>query len=172
MKPIRRWIGGRKRKQSSISQSPTRTEPRSGEQKQHRKGLRVYPLGGFEQIGRNCFVVDVDDDLYIIDLGLQFPEEDMLGIDYVLPDISYLQDKKDRIRGIFLTHGHLDHIGGIPYLLPKLGFPPIYGAPLTIGFVEKQLVEFKQTKQAKSQNRKVNDHDHPNHQSLRIPVSV
>src|SRR3989338_10891454 len=110
MKPIRRWIGGRKRKQSSISQSPTRTEPRSGEQKQHRKGLRVYPLGGFEQIGRNCFVVDVDDDLYIIDLGLQFPEEDMLGIDYLVPDISYLKGKEGTIKALLFTHGHLDHL--------------------------------------------------------------
>ena len=112
-------------------------------------GLRIIPIGGFEEVGKNMMVFEYDKDIMIVDMGFQFPTEDMLGIDYVLPDISYLQDKKDRIRGIFLTHGHLDHIGGIPYLLPKLGFPPIYGAPLTIGFVEKQLVEFKQTKQAK-----------------------
>jgi|SRR3989344_171409 len=148
MKPIRRWIGGRKRKQSSISQSPTRTEPRSGEQKQHRKGLRVYPLGGFEQIGRNCFVVDVDDDLYIIDLGLQFPEEDMLGIDYLVPDISYLKGKEGTIKALLFTHGHLDHIGAIQHLLPELHFPPCYGTKLTMAMVRKRLDEEKLTGKA------------------------
>jgi len=112
-------------------------------------GLKIIPIGGFEEVGKNMMVFEYEKDIMIVDMGFQFPTEDMLGIDYVLPDISYLEDKKDRIRGIFLTHGHLDHIGGIPYLLPKLGFPPIYGAPLTIGFVEKLLIEFKQTKQAK-----------------------
>ena len=148
MKPIRRWIGGRKRKQSSISQSPTRTEQRSGEQKQHRKGLRVYPLGGFEQIGRNCFVVDVDDDLYIIDLGLQFPEEDMLGIDYLVPDISYLKGKEGTIKALLFTHGHLDHIGAIQHLLPELHFPPCYGTKLTMAMVRKRLDEEKLTGKA------------------------
>ncbi|OGJ54695.1 hypothetical protein A3D11_00075 [Candidatus Peribacteria bacterium RIFCSPHIGHO2_02_FULL_49_16] len=131
-----------------MSQSPTRTEPRSGEQKQHRKGLRVYPLGGFEQIGRNCFVVDVDDDLYIIDLGLQFPEEDMLGIDYLVPDISYLKGKEGTIKALLFTHGHLDHIGAIQHLLPELHFPPCYGTKLTMAMVRKRLDEEKLTGKA------------------------
>jgi ribonuclease J len=115
----------------------------------NKNGLRIIPIGGFEEVGKNMMVFEYKKDIIIVDVGFQFPTEDMLGIDYVLPDISYLQDKKERIRGIFLTHGHLDHIGGLPYILPKLGFPPVYGAPLTIGFVEKILTEFKQTKQAK-----------------------
>lgn len=114
-----------------------------------KKGLKIIPIGGFEEVGKNMMVFEYEKDILIVDMGFQFPTEDMLGIDYVLPDISYLDDKKDRIRGIFLTHGHLDHIGGLPYLLPKLNFPPVYGAPLTLGFVEKILTEFKQTKQAK-----------------------
>lgn len=114
-----------------------------------KNGLKIIPIGGFEEVGKNMMVFEYGHDIMIVDMGFQFPTEDMLGIDYVLPDVSYLMDKKERIRGIFLTHGHLDHIGGIPYLLPKLGFPPVYGAPLTLGFVEKQLTEFKQTKQAR-----------------------
>lgn len=92
---------------------------------------------------------EYENDIIIVDMGFQFPTMDMLGVDYVLPDITYLLQRKHKIRGIFLTHGHLDHIGGIPYLLPQLGFPPIYGAPLTIGFVEKQLAEFQLLKQTK-----------------------
>lgn len=81
-------------------------------------------------------------DIIIVDMGFQFPEEEMLGIDYVIPDITYLLERKHHIRGILLTHGHLDHIGAIPYLIEKLGYPPIYGTKLTIGFVKKRLEEF------------------------------
>jgi len=112
------------------------------------KGLRLYPLGGFEEVGRNCFVVDVDGDLYIIDLGLQFPEEDMPGIDYLIPDISALRGKESRIKAIVFTHGHLDHIGAVQHLLPQLRFPPCYGTKLTMAFVKKRLDEEKLTGKA------------------------
>ncbi len=105
------------------------------------KGLRLYPLGGFEQVGRNCFVIDVDGDLYIIDLGLQFPDEDMLGIDYLIPDLSSLRGRENRIKAILFTHGHLDHIGAVQHLLPQLHFPPCYGTKLTMAFVKKRLDE-------------------------------
>lgn len=105
------------------------------------KGLRLYPLGGFEQVGRNCFVIDVDGDLYIIDLGLQFPDEDMLGIDYLIPDLSALRGRESRIKAILFTHGHLDHIGAVQHLLPQLHFPPCYGTKLTMAFVKKRLDE-------------------------------
>jgi len=110
--------------------------------------LRVYPLGGFEQIGRNCFVIEVDQDIYLIDLGLQFPDEGMLGIDYLLPDISCLRGKEKRIKGILFTHGHLDHIGAVQHLLPKLHFPPCYGTKLTMAFIKKRLDEEKMTSKA------------------------
>lgn len=104
-------------------------------------GLRVYPLGGFEQVGRNCLVVEVNEDLYLIDLGLQFPDEDMLGIDYLIPDVTGLRGKENRIRAILFTHGHLDHIGAVQHLLPSLHFPPCYGTKLTMAFVRKRLDE-------------------------------
>ncbi len=113
------------------------------------KGLKLYPLGGFEEVGRNCFVIDVDGDLYIIDLGLQFPEEDMPGIDYLIPDLSGLRGKENRIKAIIFTHGHLDHIGAVQHVLPSLRFPPCYGTKLTMAFVKKRLDEEKLTSQAK-----------------------
>ncbi len=113
------------------------------------KGLRVYPLGGFEEVGRNCFVIDVDGDLYIIDLGLQFPEEDMPGIDYLIPDTSALRGKESRIKAILFTHGHLDHIGAVQHLLPTLHFPPCYGTKLTMAMVKKRLDEEKLTSKAR-----------------------
>ncbi|MBI3331912.1 ribonuclease J [Candidatus Peregrinibacteria bacterium] len=106
-----------------------------------KSGLSVYPLGGFEQVGRNCFVIEVDGDLYIIDIGLQFPDEDMLGIDYLIPDISGLRGRENRIKAILFTHGHLDHIGAVQHLLPALHFPPCYGTRLTMAMVKKRLDE-------------------------------
>lgn len=118
-----------------------------------RKGvLRVIPLGGLDEVGKNMMVFEYGNDIVIVDMGFQFPNEDMLGVDYVIPDITYLEDKTDRIRGVLLTHGHLDHIGGIPYLLPKLNFPPLFGTPLTMGLVLKRLEEFGLERKAKLHN--------------------
>lgn len=108
----------------------------------------MYPLGGFEQVGRNCFVIEVDENIYIIDLGLQFPDEDMLGIDYLVPDLTSLKGKEKRIKGILFTHGHLDHIGAVQHLLPALHFPPCYGTKLTMAFVRKRLDEEQLTSRA------------------------
>jgi ribonuclease J len=113
--------------------------------------VRVIPLGGFEEVGRNCMVVQVGQDLFIIDLGLQFPEEGMLGIDYLIPDISFLKGKEKYIKGILFTHGHLDHIGAVQHLLPDLHYPTCYGTKLTMGFVKKRLDEAKLTSKAKLQ---------------------
>jgi ribonuclease J len=111
--------------------------------------MRNIPVGGLEEVGKNCMIVEHEDDIVVIDMGFQFPEEDMLGIDYVIPDIQYLVERKQRIKGILITHGHLDHIGALPYTLPDLGFPPIYGSKLSLGLVKKQLEEHKMVKQVK-----------------------
>lgn len=104
--------------------------------------VRIIPLGGLDEVGKNMMVIEYGRDIIIIDMGFQFPEEDMLGIDYVIPDISWLEERKKDIRGVILTHGHLDHIGGIPYILPRLGFPQLYGTKLTMGLVQKRIEEF------------------------------
>ena len=113
------------------------------------KFLRIYPLGGFEEVGRNCLVVDVDSDLYIIDLGLQFPEEDMPGIDYLIPDLSALRGRENKIKAVIFTHGHLDHIGAVQHVMAQLHFPPCYGTRLTMAFVKKRLDEEKLTSRCK-----------------------
>lgn len=136
----------RRRPQREGNRPQTQQRPEQGGQR--RGSLKAYPLGGFEQVGRNCFVVEVDGDIYIIDLGLQFPDEDMLGIDYLVPDISSLKGRENRIKGIFFTHGHLDHIGAVQHLLPQLHFPPCYGTKLTMAFVRKRLDEEKLTSKA------------------------
>ena len=108
--------------------------------------LKIVPLGGLNEVGKNMMILEYEDDIILIDMGFEFPSDDLLGIDYVIPDISYLEERKKRIRGVVLTHGHLDHIGGIPYILPKLDFPPLFGTKLTMGLVKKRVEEFKQEK--------------------------
>ncbi|MDR2779625.1 MAG: ribonuclease J [Synergistaceae bacterium] len=102
--------------------------------------LRVIPLGGMGEIGKNLTAIEYGDDIIVIDCGLKFPEEEMLGIDFVIPDVQYLIDNKHKIRGIFLTHGHEDHIGAIPLVLPRLCVP-LYGAPLTLALVEHRMLD-------------------------------
>lgn len=102
--------------------------------------LRIIPLGGIGEIGKNMTVVEYNEEMIVIDCGLGFPEEDMPGIDLVIPDITYLESNKERLKGVFLTHGHEDHIGGLPYLLRTLN-PPVYGTPLTIGILKNKLEE-------------------------------
>ncbi len=111
--------------------------------------LKMIPLGGLNEVGKNMMAVEYENDIVIIDIGLEFPSEDMFGIDYVVPDVSYLEANKKRIRGVLITHGHLDHIGGLPYILPRLDFPPVFGTKLTMGLAKKRIEEFKQEKMAK-----------------------
>ncbi len=104
--------------------------------------LKVYALGGLEEIGRNCTVLECGDDIVIVDCGLMFPEEGMPGIDYIIPNITTFKGREKNIRGIVVTHGHLDHIGGIPLTISRLGFPTIFTAPLTAGIIKKRQEEF------------------------------
>lgn len=104
--------------------------------------LKIIPLGGLEEVGRNMTVFEYKDDIVIVDMGLQFPEEDMPGIDYIIPNIEYLKGKEKNIRGLIITHGHLDHIGAISHLTPKLGNPPIYATALSRGIILKRHDDF------------------------------
>ncbi|PIS16937.1 MAG: ribonuclease J, partial [Candidatus Portnoybacteria bacterium CG09_land_8_20_14_0_10_44_13] len=106
--------------------------------------LRVIPLGGVEEVGRNMTLFEYGNDIIIVDMGLQFPEEDMPGIDYIIPNISYLRGKEKNIRGIIITHGHYDHIGGIPHIVNRLGNPTVYTAELTRGIILKRQEDFKE----------------------------
>jgi ribonuclease J len=104
--------------------------------------LSVIPLGGLEEIGLNMTVMEYGGDMIIIDAGLMFPTEDMLGVDFVIPDFTYVLENRDKVRGIFLTHGHEDHVGALPFLLKEIKVP-VYGTPLTIGLVREKLKEHK-----------------------------
>ena len=107
-----------------------------------RDTLRVIPLGGLGEIGKNMMVYETTDDIVVVDCGLQFPEEEMLGVDLVIPDITYLVENRDKVRAILITHGHEDHIGGLPYVLREINVP-VYCTRLAAGLINVKLKEHK-----------------------------
>ena len=102
--------------------------------------LRIVPLGGLEQIGLNNTAFEYEDSIIVVDCGLAFPEDDMLGIDLVIPDVTYLKDNIHKVKGFVITHGHEDHIGALPYVLKDVNVP-VYGTKLTIALIENKLKE-------------------------------
>lgn len=114
----------------------------------NKKKLKVIPLGGLGEIGKNITVFEYGNDIIVVDCGVAFPEDEMLGIDLVIPDVSYLTKNKEKVRGLILTHGHEDHIGAVPYILKELNVP-VYGTRLTLGLLECKLEEHKMLREAK-----------------------
>lgn len=104
--------------------------------------LRIMVLGGCEEVGRNCTLMEYKNDIILIDMGLQFPEEDMPGVDYIIPNMSYLKGKEKNVRGVIITHGHYDHIGAIPHTIPNIGNPPIYALPMSAGIIKRRQEDF------------------------------
>ena len=112
------------------------------------KGVKIIPLGGLEQIGMNITAFEYEDSIIVVDCGLSFPEDEMLGIDLVIPDITYLKENRDKVKGFVITHGHEDHIGSLPYVLKEINVP-IYATKLTIGIIENKLKEHNLLKSTK-----------------------
>lgn len=104
--------------------------------------VRIIPLGGVEEIGKNMSAVEFGNDIIVMDVGFQFRDEETPGVDYILPNTKYLEDRKDKIRAVIITHGHLDHIGGIPYVMDRIGNPPLYSRNLTTIMIKKRQEEF------------------------------
>lgn len=119
--------------------------------------LKVIIVGGNEEVGRNCTLLEYGNDIIIIDLGLQFPDEDMPGVDYIIPNLSYLKGKEKNVRGVIITHAHYDHIGGIPHLMPRIGNPPLFATDLTCGIVKKRQEDHRDKPPLNIKTIKAND---------------
>ena len=140
-------------KEAGERKAPVRKPSRSS-QKEAKSKLKIIPLGGLEQIGMNITAFEYEDSIIVVDCGLAFPGDDMLGIDLVIPDVSYLKQNIDKVKGFVITHGHEDHIGALPYILQQVNVP-VYGTKLTIALIEHKLKEHNLLKNTK---RKVMKH--------------
>jgi ribonuclease J len=108
--------------------------------------VRVIVLGGLEEVGRNCTLIEYKNDIIFVDMGLQFPDEDMPGVDYIIPNMAYLKGKEQNVRGIIITHGHYDHIGAIPHVMSSIGNPTVYALPVAAGIIKKRQTDFPESK--------------------------
>ena len=125
--------------------------------KEKNSKLKIIPLGGLEQIGMNITAFEYEDSIIVVDCGLSFPEDDMLGIDLVIPDITYLRNNIEKVKGFFITHGHEDHIGAIPYVMRDINVP-IYATKLTIGIIDNKLREHNMLTKVKRKVVKYGQH--------------
>ncbi len=123
-----------------VKKPSAKRKAKKGDAVEFGKGLKIIPLGGLEQIGMNITAFEYDDSIVVVDCGLSFPEDDMLGIDLVIPDISYLKENIEKVKAFVITHGHEDHIGALPYVLKDVNVP-IYATKLTMGLIENKLKE-------------------------------
>ncbi|MFR6437329.1 MAG: MBL fold metallo-hydrolase, partial [Peptoniphilaceae bacterium] len=117
----------------------------------YKEKLRIIPLGGMREVGKNMTVIEYKDEIIVVDCGMTFPEDDMPGIDIVIPDIQYLIKNKQKIKGIVITHGHEDHIGAVPYVLKQINVP-VYGTKLTLALLENKLKEHRLLRSTKMVN--------------------
>ncbi len=148
---------------------------RSAEAKRHAEipalkpgDVRIIVLGGVEEIGRNMLAVEVGEDIIVVDCGFMFHDEDTPGVDYILPNTEYLEERKDKVRAIVITHGHLDHIGGLPYILDKIGNPPVYARNLTSLLIKKRQEEFPQVPEVNLKVVETTDRIAFNHTAIRF----
>ena len=139
----RKKVGKRPPRRRPASNPKTRSRVRTKNIPEPAAGVvRIIPLGGVEEVGKNMTAIEYEDDIIIVDAGFQFKDQDTPGIDYIIPNTEYLQQRKKKIRGVFITHGHLDHIGGVPYVMNQIGNPPIYSREFGAIMVQKRQEEF------------------------------
>ena len=129
--------------QSSVGSAKTTVQQLAKRRAVSKNNLRIIPLGGLQEIGRNMTLLEYGDDIIVVDLGLQFPDEDMPGVDYIIPDTTYLKGKEKKVRGVVITHGHYDHIGAVPHLMPMIGNPPLYCSEMSRGIIAKRQEDFQ-----------------------------
>ncbi|MDP6571595.1 MAG: ribonuclease J, partial [Patescibacteria group bacterium] len=132
---------GRRPQKSGFKKRPIRGGRSSRPQGQQNK-LKIIPLGGLEEVGKNMTIFEYGNDIVILDMGLLFPSEDQHGVDYIIPNISYLKGKEKNVKAVIFSHGHLDHIGAAPILLEKLSYPTILGRPMTLAMVKHRQEDY------------------------------